>query len=111
LIFAGHREEPITNSPSPHLSGWTVVATVEVADTESITQFLPREAAEYRFVRAAASPQGYIWIDIQVDFGAGVEHASRIARTVLGELEGCGLTDFRIIAGRAYLALTSLAPA
>ncbi|MGN6519997.1 MAG: hypothetical protein ACTHK2_11300 [Dokdonella sp.] len=99
------------STSSPQISGWTVVATVEVADTEAIAQFLPRESSEYRFQRAPQSPQGFIWIDIYVDFGSGIEHASRIARTVLGELAACGLTDFRIIAGRAYLDLTSLAPA
>lgn len=86
---------------------WTVVATVEVAANEALAQFLPRETSEYAFARAPQSPPGYTWIDIYVDFGLGVEHASRIARSILAELSACGFSDFRVVAGAAYLELSS----
>ncbi|HEU4663789.1 MAG TPA: hypothetical protein VFS55_07145 [Dokdonella sp.] len=84
---------------------WTVVATIEVDENEAIAQFLPRQTSEFRFERAAASPRGFIWIDVHVDFGLGVEHAARVARTVVDELAGCGFRDFRIVAGATYLEL------
>ncbi|MGN6521519.1 MAG: hypothetical protein ACTHK2_19100 [Dokdonella sp.] len=85
---------------------WTVVATVEVAAGDAVNRFLPRQTSEYAFRAAPSSPAGYVWIDIYVDFGLGIEHAARIARSILRELEACGLPDFRIVAGDAYLALS-----
>lgn len=86
---------------------WSVVATMEVDDSEAIVQFLPRVTPEFRFERAPASPRGFIWINVSVDFGAGVEHAAQIARSVLDEFASCGFRDFRIVAGAAYLELTT----
>ncbi|HEY6941701.1 hypothetical protein [Dokdonella sp.] len=88
---------------------WTVVATVEVDENEAVAQFLPRQTTEFRFERATASPQGFIWIDVYVDFGFGVEHGARVARTVIDELAGCGLRDLRVVAGAAYLELAQTA--
>lgn len=87
--------------------GWTVVATLEVVEHFSIIKFLPRAMPEFRFERAPDSPHGYVWINVLVDFRSGVEHAAHVAHDAIADLAAAGITDYRIVYGGAYLALTS----
>lgn len=97
--------ESLVNNPDGQ---WRQIAVVEVATAApDMASLIGESDSRYRVTSALASPTGYKWYEIELDFSIGEARASQAACALLRALADLGsagiIPEYRLVGGQQWL--------